>query len=88
MNPDAVTGPDTGRLRNGMPARELGTEGWHKPWSGQNGGACVEAKKLPDGRVALRQSTDPDGPVLLYTPEEITAFIEGAKAGDADFLTA
>lgn len=88
MNPDAVTGPATGRLRNGMPARELGTEGWHKPWSGQNGGACVEAKKLPDGRVALRQSTDPDGPVLLYTPEEITAFIEGAKAGDADFLTA
>jgi hypothetical protein len=70
-----------------MPARELGSEGWHKPWSGQNGGACVEAKKLPDGRVALRQSTDPEGPVLLYTPEEITAFIEGAKAGDADFLT-
>jgi hypothetical protein len=70
-----------------MPARELGSEGWHKPWSGQNGGACVEAKKLPDGRVALRQSTDPEGPVLLYTPEEITAFIEGAKAGEADFLT-
>ncbi|NLU75356.1 DUF397 domain-containing protein [Streptomyces sp. HNM0575] len=87
MNPDAAT-PETGRLRNGMPARELGTEGWHKPWSGQNGGACVEAKKLPDGRVALRQSTDPEGPVLLYTPEEITAFIEGAKAGAADFLTA
>jgi hypothetical protein len=86
MNPDAVT-PCTGHLRNGMPARELGSEGWHKPWSGQNGGACVEAKKLPDGRVALRQSTDPEGPVLLYTPEEITAFIEGAKAGDADFLT-
>ncbi|OEU89354.1 hypothetical protein DB35_20540 [Streptomyces abyssalis] len=88
MNPDAVTGPDTGSLRNGMSARELGAEGWHKPWSGQNGGACVEAKKLPDGRVALRQSTDPEGPVLLYTPEEITAFIEGAKAGAADFLTA
>lgn len=87
MNPAAATGP-AGRLRNGMPARELGAEGWHKPWSGQNGGACVEAKKLPDGRVALRQSTDPEGPVLLYTPEEITAFIEGAKAGAADFLTA
>lgn len=88
MNPDAVTGHGAGPLRNGMSARELGTEGWHKPWSGQNGGACVEAKKLPDGRVALRQSTDPDGPVLLYTHEEITAFIEGAKAGAADFLTA
>lgn len=88
MSPAAEIDPCDGRLRNGMPARELGAEGWHKPWSGQNGGACVEAKKLPDGRVALRQSTDPEGPVLLYTPEEITAFIEGAKAGAADFLTA
>jgi hypothetical protein len=45
------------RIRNGIPARSLGTEGWHKPWSGTNGGACVEAKKLNDGRVALRQSS-------------------------------
>ncbi|SRR6266487_1483912 len=33
-----------------------------EPWSGTNGGACLEARKLPDGRVALRQSTDPDSP--------------------------
>lgn len=86
MNPEVVTDRTTDAAYNGMPARELGAEGWHKPWSGQNGGACVEAKKLPDGRVALRQSTDPDGPALLYTPQEITAFIQGAKSGDADFL--
>jgi hypothetical protein len=42
--------------------------------------------KLADGRVAMRQSADPDGPALIYTPGEITAFIEGAKAGAADFL--
>ncbi|MEY9966993.1 hypothetical protein ABIA33_005058 [Streptacidiphilus sp. MAP12-16] len=71
---------------NGMPAAQLGKDGWHKPWSGSNGGACVEAKKLNDGRVALRQSTDPDGPALIYTNPEITAFIQGAKAGEADFL--
>jgi uncharacterized protein DUF397 len=74
-------------VRNGMPARELGTEGWHKPWSGQNGGACVEAKRLPDGDVALRQSTDPDSPALLYSAHGMTAFIEAAKSGHADFLT-
>ena len=79
--------PRGGSVRNGMPARELGSEGWHKPWSGQNAGACVEAKRLPDGRVALRQSTDPDSPALLYSEQGITAFIEAAKAGDADFLT-
>jgi hypothetical protein len=71
---------------NGMPAVELGLEGWRKPWSGGNGGSCVEAKKLNDGRVALRQSTDPHGPALIYTNHEITSFILGAKAGEADFL--
>jgi hypothetical protein len=73
-------------IYNGMPANLLGAEGWRKPWSGGNGGSCVEAKKLNDGRVALRQSTDPDGPALIYTHHEITTFIEGAKAGQADFL--
>lgn len=28
------------RIYNGMPARELGSEGWHKPWSGGNGGTA------------------------------------------------
>ncbi|ANH91009.1 MULTISPECIES: DUF397 domain-containing protein [Streptomyces] len=74
------------RIYNGMPARELGSEGWHKPWSGGNGGNCLEAMKLADGRIAVRQSTDPDGPALIYTTDEMTAFIEGAKAGVADFL--
>lgn len=73
-------------IYNGMPATELGADGWRKPWSGGNGGSCVEAKKLNDGRVALRQSTDPDGPALIYTNHEISTFIEGAKAGEADFL--
>jgi hypothetical protein len=40
-------------IRNGMPAIELGPDGWRKPWSGSNGGVCLEAKKLPGGRVAL-----------------------------------
>jgi hypothetical protein len=69
-----------------MPATDLGNEGWRKPWSGGNGGSCVEAKKLNDGRVALRQSTYPDGPALIYTNHEITSFVQGAKNGDADFL--
>ena len=89
-----------GRIYSGMPAKHLGTEGWHKPWSGGNGGSCVEALKLGDGRVALfvgdvmgrrvalRQSTDPDGPALIYTTHEIRKFIQAVQAGDADFLLA
>jgi hypothetical protein len=72
-------------IRNGIPAANLGTEGWCKPWS-DNGGDCLEAKKLPGGRVALRQGTDPDSPALVLEPGEIRAFIDGAKAGLADDL--
>jgi hypothetical protein len=74
------------RIRNGMPAADLGPAGWRKPWSGTNGGSCLEAKKLPEGRVALRQSTDPAGPALILEPNEIKAFITGAKSGLADYL--
>jgi hypothetical protein len=73
-------------IRNGMAAAALGTDGWSKPWSSPNGGSCLEAKKLPGGRVALRQSTDPASPALILEPSEIRAFIEGAKTGLADYL--
>ena len=73
-------------IRNGMPAADLGPHGWQKPWSNPNGGSCLEARKLPGGRVALRQSADPASPALILEPGEIRAFIEGAKAGLADDL--
>lgn len=73
-------------IRNGMPASDLGAGGWVKPWSSPNGGDCLEAKKLPGGRVALRQSTDLDGPALILEPNEIRAFVNGAKTGLADDL--
>ena len=72
-------------IRNGMPAASLGDDGWTKPWS-DNGGSCLEAKKLPGGRIALRQSTDLHSPALILEPHEIRAFVDGAKAGLADDL--
>jgi Domain of unknown function (DUF397) len=74
------------QIHNGMLAADLGTEGWTKPWSSPNGGSCLEAKKLPSGQVALRQSADPASPALILEPGEIHAFIEGAKTGLADYL--
>lgn len=76
---------ETRSIRNGIPAASLGADGWRRPWS-DNGGACLEAKKLPGGRVALRQSTDPASPALILEPHEIRAFIDGAKNGLADDL--
>ncbi|MBE1534687.1 hypothetical protein H4W34_004520 [Actinomadura algeriensis] len=40
---------------------------WRKSsYSGPNGGNCVELAGLP-GAVGVRDSKDPDGPVLLLT---------------------
>jgi hypothetical protein len=75
------------QIHNGMPAAGLGPDGWTKPWS-DNGGDCLEAKRLPGGRVALRQSADPDSPALILDSNEIRAFVEGAKNGLADHLLA
>ena len=83
------THPAHGRpvpVRGGTSSRELGSQGWTKPWSDDAGGACVEVKRLGDGRIALRQSTDPDGPALVFTAHEMAEFLTGVKAGVADFL--
>ena len=50
-------------------------------------GNCVQMGKLTDGRVAIRDSKDPDGPALFYTPAEIAAMVDGAKAGVFDEFT-
>jgi hypothetical protein len=76
----------TGDIYNGMPAEAIDDAIWTKPWSSSNGGACVETAKLAGGRVAVRQSTDPEGPALIFEPAEIRAFVEGARSGLADFL--
>lgn len=47
--------------------------------SNGNGGNCVEVTDLPDGGFAVRDSKDPEGPILFFTPGEKDAFIEGVK---------
>ncbi|MGN9781662.1 DUF397 domain-containing protein [Nonomuraea sp. ZG12] len=46
---------------------------WHiSSFSADVSGNCVEARPLDDGtdRVAVRHSTDPAGPVIVYTRSE------------------
>ena len=48
------------------------------------GGGCVEVRRLPDGRIALRDSKDRSLPPHHFTPTEWTAFLSGVRAGEFD----
>jgi len=76
------------RIANGMPAGELQGVTWQKSGRSNPSGNCVECAALPDGGVAVRNSRDPQGPALIYTPSEIEAFILGVRDGDFDNLLA
>jgi hypothetical protein len=59
---------------------------WVKSSLSLANGNCVEVADLPGGGVGLRNSRDPAGPVLRFTPQEWTAFLGGARNGDFDRL--
>ena len=72
---------------NGVQASSLAGVQWIKSGRSNQSGNCVEVAKLSDGSVAMRNSRHPDGPALVYTRAEITAFVAGAKDGDFDAFT-
>ena len=60
---------------------------WVKAAASAGNGQCVEVAGMPGGdRVAIRDSKDPFGPVLVYTAQEWTLFLDAAKAGEFDGL--
>jgi hypothetical protein len=60
----------------------LATPNWHKSsHSGANG--CVEVAH-GDDRVAVRDSKDRAGPVLMFTLHEWRAFLAGVRDGEFD----
>jgi Domain of unknown function (DUF397) len=56
---------------------------WLKAQSSTHNGACVEIAESA-GKIAIRDSKDPDGPILVYTPAEFKAFLSGSRNGEFD----
>lgn len=74
-------------VHNGMNASDIVNVTWTKSTrSGPTGGNCVEVAFLAGGDVAMRNSRQPGGPALIFTPGEWDAFIGGARDGEFDFL--
>jgi hypothetical protein len=59
---------------------------WRKANASKQDGNCVEVGKTGD-LVLMRDSKDPDGPVLKFTPAEWDAFRAGMAAGEFDNLS-
>ncbi|WP_020630134.1 DUF397 domain-containing protein [Amycolatopsis alba] len=57
-------------------------QGWQRPrLCGPNSGSCVEVNLGNRGLVGVRDSKNPDSPVLVFDDEEWQRFLEAANAG-------
>ena len=61
-------------------ARQTASLDWRKASFCQTG-ECVEIA-AHDGAVIMRNSSQPDGGYLYFTPEDFGSFLERAKAGE------
>jgi hypothetical protein len=59
------------------------TTGWVKSSLSFSNGNCVEVANL-SGEIRVRDSKDPRGPVLRFTPDEWHAFLGGVRNGEFD----
>jgi len=63
---------------------DLSRARWLKSsFSNGQGGACVEVARNVPGLVAVRDSRDPDGAKLIFTPAEWRAFLAATARRDS-----
>lgn len=72
------------QVTDSMPAALLGTMRWTKSSHSNPHGNCVEVAELTGGKIAVRDSRHPDGPVLLYTRAAMAAFVKAVREGEFD----
>ncbi|MEV5413037.1 DUF397 domain-containing protein [Thermopolyspora sp. NPDC052614] len=64
---------------------DLAEAAWRKSsHSGNNGATCVEVAGNLPGFVAVRDSKNPTGPALAFTPDAWRTFLQQVKSGMFD----
>ena len=67
-----------------MLMRDLTGAAWRKSTRSSGSGDCVEVADEVPGGVAVRDSKDPSGPVLIFARDAWACFVGAAKDGDFD----
>jgi hypothetical protein len=57
---------------------------WRKATASGDNGQCVEVTTNLPNVVGVRDSKNPQGPALTFTPGEWRAFVSGVKCGEFD----
>jgi hypothetical protein len=57
---------------------------WRKSSFSFGDGDCVEVPGLPSDHVAVRDSKDPEGPPLPFTPDDWHAFLDAVNSREFD----
>ncbi|GAA5048489.1 DUF397 domain-containing protein [Nocardia callitridis] len=60
---------------------DLSKAQWFKSTRSDAAKECVEVAFLDEGVVGVRDSKNPTGPALVFTPEEWTTFTASVTAG-------
>jgi len=59
-----------------------GTLNWFTSSYSPNGQSCVECARTPDGGMAVRDSKNPDSPIITFTATEWRAFLVGIRSDE------
>jgi hypothetical protein len=57
---------------------------WVRPDADNGTPGELEIGFAANGLVAMRRAEDPDGTILIYTPDEWEAFVGGVRDGELD----
>ncbi|MGW2873205.1 DUF397 domain-containing protein [Kitasatospora sp. NPDC001225] len=65
---------------------DLASARWRKSTYSQQGGDCLEVARGSRESMPVRDSKDPQGPVLVFPAEAWVSFVAAVRSGEFDVL--